>query len=179
MTSSATARHRSAPAIGISYERNFGNITFNLIQNPPNYAVVVDSGCQYGTVSCNNASVPPPAIVTNSNLGPLAGASVSVPLPPASLRHVDQNIRTAQTQFWSASIDQQLAPNTVVEISYNGSRGVHLYDIKNYNIPGSGNLYLGDPIKDPISGKSALPHSTLNSRTTTTADRAAIPITTG
>jgi len=91
---------------GISYERNFGNITFNLIQNPPNYAVVVDGGCQYGTVSCNNASVPPPAIVTNSNLGPLAGSSGSVPLPPASLRHVDQNIRTAQTQFWSASIDQ-------------------------------------------------------------------------
>jgi len=23
---------------GISYERNFGNVTFNMIQNPPNYA---------------------------------------------------------------------------------------------------------------------------------------------
>jgi hypothetical protein len=147
---------------GISYERNFGNVTFNLIQNPPNYAVVVASGCQYGTVNCNTSSVPPPAIVTNSNLGPLAGASGAVPLPPASLRHVDQNIRTAQTQFWSASIDQQLAPNTVLELSYNGSRGIHLYDIKNYNVPGSGNLYLNDPIKDPISGKSALTY--LNSQ---------------
>ena len=116
---------------GISYERNFGNVTFNLIQNPPNYAViVVTSG----------------ATVTNSNAGPLAGASGNVPLPPVSLRHVDQNIRTAQTQFHSFSIDQQLARNTLLEITYNGSRGVHLYDIKNYNIPGSGNLYLGDPI---------------------------------
>ena len=24
----------------ISYERNFGNVTFNVIQNPPNYAVI-------------------------------------------------------------------------------------------------------------------------------------------
>ena len=25
---------------GIGYERNFGNVTYNLIQNPPNYAVI-------------------------------------------------------------------------------------------------------------------------------------------
>ena len=25
---------------GIGYERNFGNVTFNVIQNPPNYGVV-------------------------------------------------------------------------------------------------------------------------------------------
>ena len=25
---------------GISYERNFGNVTFNVIQNPPNYGVI-------------------------------------------------------------------------------------------------------------------------------------------
>ena len=119
---------------GISYERNFGNVTFNLIQNPPNYAVVV-----------NNTN----ATVTNSNTIPAPPAGTPQGLPPASLRHVDQNIRTAQTQFHSASIDQQLARNTVLEVTYNGSRGTHLYDIKNYNIPGSGNLYLGDPITDP------------------------------
>ena len=69
---------------------------------------------------------------------------------------LDQNIRTAQTQFHSFSIDQQIARGTVVSLSYNGARGIHLYDIKNYNIPGSGNVYLGDPIKDPVSGNSAL-----------------------
>jgi hypothetical protein len=142
---------------GISYERNFGNVTFNLIQNPPNYATVVVSGCQYpntvGSAACPQ-STPPLATVTNNNLGPLAGSSGSVALPPASLRHVDQNIRTAQTQFWSASIDQQMGPSTVLEVSYNGSRGIHLYDIKNYNVPGSGNLYLGDPIT--VGGNSAL-----------------------
>ncbi len=125
---------------GISYERNFGNVTFNIIQNPPNYAVVV----------VNNTTV------TNSNLGPLGGASGNVPLPPTSLRHIDQNIKTAQTQFWSAALEQQLAPSTMVSVQYTGSRGLHLYDIKNYNGLGSGNVMLGDPLKDPISGKTAL-----------------------
>ena len=131
---------------GISYERNFGNVTFNLIQNPPNYAVIVISAAQNGGV---------PVPVTTSNSGPLAGSGLSVPLPPTSLRHVDQNIRTAQTQFHSISIDHQVGPGSVIEITYNGARGIHLYDIKNYNIPGSGNLYLGDPIVDPAGSINA------------------------
>ena len=129
---------------GISYERNFGNVTFNVIQNPPNYAVVVIQ---------HSASLNP--VVTNSNAGPLAGSGASVALPPTSLRHVDQNIRTAQTQFHSLSLDQQLGRGTVLEVTYNGARGIHLYDIKNYNIPGSGNIYLGDPLTDPIAETGA------------------------
>jgi len=125
---------------GIAYERNFGNVTFNVIQNPPNYAVVV----------VNNVSV------TSSNAGPLAGSSGSVALPPTSLRHVDQNIRTAQTQFWSLAVEHQLARSTMVSVQYVGARGVHLYDVKNYNGLGSGNALLGDPVKDPVSGLSAL-----------------------
>ncbi|WP_260735616.1 TonB-dependent receptor [Tunturiibacter lichenicola] len=118
---------------GISYERNFGNVTFNVIQNPPNYAVIV----------VNNT------VVTNSNAGPLAGGSGNVALPPTSLRNVSQNIRTAQTQFWSAAIEQELAPGTIFSLQYVGSRGLHLYDIKNYNGIGSGNALLGDPVTDP------------------------------
>jgi hypothetical protein len=125
---------------GIAYERNFGNVTFNVIQNPPNYAVV----------RVNNVTV------TNSNAGPLAGASGSVPLPPTSLRHVDQNIKTAQTQFWSLAVEHELTKGTVVSLQYVGARGIHLYDIKNYNGLGSGNALLGDPVVDPASGKSAL-----------------------
>jgi hypothetical protein len=115
---------------GISYERNFGNVTFNVIQNPPAYAVVV----------INNTKI------TNSNSGPLAGASGNVPLPPTSLRNVDQHIRTAQTQFWDAALDRQLAHNTLVSLQYAGARGLHLYDIKNINAKGGGNVLLGDPL---------------------------------
>jgi hypothetical protein len=114
---------------GISYERNFGNVTFNVIQNPPAYAVVV----------INNTKI------TSSNTGPLSGSSGSVPLPPTSLRNVDQHIRVAQTQFWDAAIDRQLAPSTLVSVQYAGARGLHLYDIKNINTQGGGNVLLGDP----------------------------------
>jgi hypothetical protein len=117
---------------GISYERNFGNVTFNVIQNPPSYAVIV----------VNNTPV------TSSNAGPLAGSSGSVPLPPTSLRNVAQNIRTAQTQFWSAALEHQLTQSTVVSLQYAGARGIHLYDIKNINGLGSGNVYEGDPTQD-------------------------------
>lgn len=115
---------------GISYERNFGNVTFNVIQNPPNYA----------TVTTLNTTV------TNDNLGPLAGATGSVPLPPSSLRNVDQNIKTSQTQFWSGAIEHQLLQNTVFAVEYSGARGVHLYDIKDINGVGLGNLLEGDAV---------------------------------
>ncbi len=120
---------------GVSYERNFGNVTFNVIQNPPNYAVV----------QVRNQPL------TSSNAGPLGAASGAVPLPPTSVRNIDQNIRTAQTQFWSAAVDQQLASNTVVSFQYVAARGLHLYDIKNYNELGAGNIQLGDPFTPPGS----------------------------
>jgi Carboxypeptidase regulatory-like domain len=122
---------------GISYERNFGNVTFNVIQNPPNYAVVVLTGSA-------NSPIP----VTSSNTGPLAGSSGSVPLPPTSLRNVDENIRTAQTQFYSLALEHQLATNTMVSVQYAGARGLHLYDIKNINGLGSGNVFGDDPLSD-------------------------------
>ena len=92
---------------GISYERNFGNTTFNVLQNPPNYAVVELSNTP----------------ITVSSLGPLAGGG-QVPLPPTELRHIDQNIRVAQTQFWSLALERQVVPNTVVSLEYAGARGI-------------------------------------------------------
>ncbi|MDP9039093.1 MAG: carboxypeptidase-like regulatory domain-containing protein [Acidobacteriota bacterium] len=148
---------------GISYERNFGNVTFNVIQNPPNYATIVltSSACTpTGSTPCASTGAAPIYTVTNNNLGPVSAGSGSVALPPTSLRHVDQNIRTAQTQFWSASIDQKVGYNAVVEIAYNGSRGIHLYDIKNLNIPGEGNLYLGDPLVSGTSKPTLTPVNT-------------------
>jgi hypothetical protein len=119
---------------GIAYERNFGNVTFNVIQNPPNYAVIVV----------------PNTPVTIQNAGPLGGSSGSVPLPPTSLRQVDPNIKTAQSQFWSLALEHQLNHSTMTSIQYVGARGLHLYDIKDYNGLGSGNATLGDPVTDPL-----------------------------
>jgi len=138
---------------GISYERNFGNVTFNIIQNPPNYAVL----------TINNTPV------TTNNLGPLGGESGTVPLPPSSLRAVDPNIRQASTQFYSLTLEHQLANGVVASIGYIGSRGIHLYDIKDYNQQGAGNVYLGDPvIQNPTAGNG---YSRLNNQYSDINDR--------
>jgi outer membrane receptor protein involved in Fe transport len=121
---------------GISYERNFGNVTFNVIQNPPNYAVVALT-----------AGVDLPVIpITSDNTGPLAGSGVTVALPRTSTRHIDQNLETAYAHMYSLAFEQQLAPNTVMALEYSGSRGVHQYTIEDPNRPGSGIIYGGDPI---------------------------------
>jgi hypothetical protein len=125
---------------GTSFERNFGNVTFNLIQNPPSQAVLVVNGISIQT----------------SNLGPLSGTGTSIALPPTSLRNVDQNIKTAQTQFWSLSVEHQLAPNAIFTIQYLGAHGVHLYDIKDINGVGSGTAELGTSLTD-TNGNFGLP----------------------
>jgi hypothetical protein len=124
---------------GISYERNFGNVTFNTIQNVPNYGVL------------QAYNVP----VTNSNLGPLAVAGPPVPLPPVELRNVNQNINVAQTQFWSLALEHKVARNTIVAAEYSGAHGVHLYDIIVGNPIAGGQEYLGQPFytgTDPLTG---------------------------
>jgi hypothetical protein len=113
---------------GISYERNFGNGTFNVIQNVPSYATL------------EIFSTP----VTNSNLGPLGQAGPPQGLPPTELRNVNQNINIAQTQFWSLALQRQVASNSVVELSYSGAHGVHLYDIIVGNPIGGAQAYLNE-----------------------------------
>jgi hypothetical protein len=132
---------------GIGYERNFGNVTFNVIQNPPNYAVIsVISGTD---VQAGNL----PIFVNNT--GPLAGqgsscggSPVVVPgtscFPNPSLRAVQQNLPTAYIQFWSGSIDYQVLKNSVLSLEYTGSKGTHEYDISNLNAGGYGSAFLGD-----------------------------------
>jgi len=126
---------------GISYERNFGNVTYNVIQNPPSQGVVV----------LNKISI------QTSNLGPLGNSSgTSIELPPTSLRNVDQNIKTAQTQFWSLDVQHEIAHNTIVAAQYLSAHGVHLYDIKNINGLGSGVVGLGESTTDSF-GNFGLP----------------------
>ena len=123
---------------GISYERNFGNVTYNTSFNPPASAVISDR-CAAESKTCN-------ANATSSDLGPLGQAIGPQPLPPVELRHVSQNIEVAQTQFWSFDIQHQVKPGTVLDIGYAGARGAHLYDLANVNQIGAGQVYLGDPV---------------------------------
>ncbi len=129
---------------GISYERNFGNVTFNASFNPPASAVL-NSICSPNTDgTVGGPASPCNVLVNNTSLGPFGVPGPPVGLPPAELRAPQSNIRTAQTQFWSLGVQQLVAKNSVLEIGYNAAHGVHLYDIENINLVGSGNVYLGD-----------------------------------
>jgi outer membrane receptor protein involved in Fe transport len=131
---------------GVAYERNFGNVTFNVIQNPPAYAVISIVPADVG------GTIP----VTTSNAGPLGGSSGSKALPKVSLRNVDSNISTAYAHTWSATIEHQVTHNFIAGLDYNGSKGANLYSIENPNRLGAGNVYLGDPCPTTPCGSSAL-----------------------
>lgn len=132
---------------GIAYERNFGNVTYNVIQNPPNYGVIaLASGC--GTpapAGCSHVGgdTSAPIGIQTSTAGPLAGSGVSKPFPQTSLRAVDPNIKTAYSHIYSFAIEHEVLPNTLLAIEYSGSRGIHQYGIVNINKLGFGE-YIGD-----------------------------------
>jgi hypothetical protein len=118
---------------GIGYERNYGSVTFDALFNPPNYAIVTLL-----------AGVDQPMIpITLNNAGPLSGSG-TIQLPPTEVAHIDQNLRTAYAHFWSVSLERALLNNTVISVSYSGSRGVDLYSVESVNRTGSGAVYLGD-----------------------------------
>ena len=122
---------------GIGYERNFGNVTYNVLFNPPNYAVVdliAGSTPGFNTVP-----------LSTTNFGVLAGASGSAALPPSELRWVQPNIPQAYAHLLSASLEHQFGANMHLELDYSGSIGENQYDISYANFPGSGNYYLGIP----------------------------------
>lgn len=84
---------------------------------------------------------------------------VCTPAPPANVNALDPNLRDTYTMHWSFGVQQELARNTIMEISYVGNRGVKLpagaaYAGKELNLspfggteinPNFGNIrYLGD-----------------------------------
>src|SRR5215831_15657694 len=121
------------PRVGVAYDL-FGNVTFNVIQNPPAYAVISILPSDVG------GTIP----ITTDNAGPLGGSTGSKALPLVSLRNVNSNIATAYAHLWSAVLEQQVTRNFIMAIEYNGSKGVGLYSIENPNRPGAGNVYLSD-----------------------------------
>jgi hypothetical protein len=135
---------------GISYERNFNNVTFNVIQNPPNYGVVAFTSPQSGTLTPIN----------NANLGVFGTGTGTLALPNVTLRAVDPNIKPAYAQNWSLSVERKIASSTA-SISYVGTRGIHNYSIANVNRTFDGSTYEGDA---RISNRTNYQYSNVNWR---------------
>ena len=120
----------------IAYERNFGNVTFNVIQNPPNYSVVSLQ---------DTVDVPTGGLgVTTDPAGPLAGTGIVKAIPKVSLRAVNPNIKQAYAQLFSLTLEHEFRHNLLIGFDYSGSKGEHLYDIANINEAGGGVIYGGD-----------------------------------
>ncbi|HEX8146063.1 MAG TPA: TonB-dependent receptor [Pyrinomonadaceae bacterium] len=130
---------------GVSYERNFGNVTFNVIQNPPGQSVVTVNAGDPGF-----ATIP----VSANNLGPLAGSGATVRVPTSGLRHVREDIRNAYAHFWSGAFERELGRGTVASVEYSGSAGRSLYSLENINRAGFGPAYLGGNTTTPTGGSS-------------------------
>lgn len=147
---------------GIAYERNFGNVTFNVLFNPPNYGVVALTANRCSADPCNSGTLTPgdvPSLnVSLANYGPFSGSGPARPFPPTSARAVYENIVNAYAHFWSATFERQVRPNTVLSLEYTGSRGVNLYSISDINRTGSAQAF-GLPIINNVVGT---PTSRLN-----------------
>jgi len=121
----------------ISYERNFGNVTYNVIQNPPNYAVL-------SFTNADNGGVPIPVSTNNfSTFGTGTGTKL---LPNVTLRAVDPRIKPSYSNNWSLSVERQVSTGTTASLSYVGTRGIHNYSIANVNRSFDGAVYEGDPL---------------------------------
>ena len=118
---------------GIAYERNFGNITFNVIQNPPFYAVLSAFASDYG----GNLPIP------TNGFGPLAGSGGSSVLQRTSLRHVREDIVNAYAHLYSLAFEREIVNGTAARVEFSGSAGRKLYSIENINRIGTSTRYIG------------------------------------
>ena len=85
-----------------------------------------------------------PRLAEQSSLRRSGGvAGVTKPIPAGSLRHVDQNIETAYSHFYSLSLQREIAANTVASVEYTGSTGRKLYDLADPNKRGAALVYQG------------------------------------
>ena len=115
---------------GVYYDRNFGNVLFNVMQNPPAYSTLRLLNVSFNPALLDN----PYAVFPNT----------PQPLLAAALRSLDQNIKTAYTVSWDARVEREIKKVLVVSATYVGASGNRLYTTNNINRPGSGQ-FIGQP----------------------------------
>jgi hypothetical protein len=108
---------------GLFYDRNFGNAVFNVFQNPPNYIVL-------------QLQSPPSLPIMPNQFNTLGAAGQSLTLS-GSARMLDNNLRTAYSAQFNASLERDLGKGVTGSISYLGANGIKLYSLNNLNQIGS------------------------------------------
>ena len=127
---------------GMSYERNFGNVTYNVALNPPAQLAI----------SFTNNDVGGPIPISTGVLGSFSsGSGVTKAIPPGTVRAVDPRIKPAYMQFYTLALEHQFK-SFAAGAAYTGSRGIHNYSIANYNRSYYGQVYENDAPKYVPSG---------------------------
>jgi Carboxypeptidase regulatory-like domain len=107
---------------GLFFERLPGFAFEN--NNPPAYSIA-----RLTTVSLTPALFDDPYSVFPQN---------TIPVPPSTVTHFDQDLKTAYVAQWNAAVEHELMRNLVVSGAYLGSKGNRLYRLLNVNRIGSG-----------------------------------------
>ncbi len=129
---------------GISYERNFGNVTYNVALNPPGQFAISIANTDNGGTSANPFSGTFP--ITPGTVGPFSSqAGLQKALPQATVRAVDPRIKPSYQEFYTLGIERQVAHSLAVGLQYQGAHGIHQYTIANYNRSYYGQVYENDP----------------------------------
>jgi hypothetical protein len=129
---------------GLSYERNFGNVTYNVALNPPAQLAISFTNLDVG------AQIP----ISTGVLGTFSsGSGVSKAIPPGTVRAVNPRIAPAYAQFYTLALEREFSKTFSAGASYTGTRGIHNYSIANYNRSYYGQVYEGDAATYQPSGK--------------------------
>ncbi len=116
--------------VGVYYDRIYNNVLFNMIQNPPNYS----------TTLLTNVPLTPALLTNLYSVFP----ATSLTLSGSTARQVDQDLRTAYTVSWNATLEREVLNKMVVGASYVGASGSRLLVTNDLNRVGSGQ-FLGRP----------------------------------
>jgi hypothetical protein len=79
----------------------------------------------------------PPSVqsvtITNTTFANVTGGTVSVPASPPAITAIGTNYQTPYNQQWSFGIQHEVMPKTILEVSYVGSKGTHLWGFPDIN----------------------------------------------
>ena len=151
-----------APRVGFAYDV-FGNGTAALRGG---YGIAYDTAL-YGIYEQNIFANPPflqsPNIPNTSFDNPTAGTA-KLNTNPITLHNTAVNFKTPYTQQFSLDLQQQLAPNFVLDVGYFGVLGRHLLGIVDLNEVPVG-AYLAAGLGSSVAGDSVLRINSGNTQT--------------
>lgn len=105
---------------GVFYDRNFGNVVFNAIQNPPNYA----------TTRLANLTLTPDIV---NNQYAAFGTRPTTTIRASSARYLGNDLKTAYTMAYNVTLEREIFNKLVAGASYVGNKGRRLYSLNNIN----------------------------------------------